>query len=241
MVANEDKRIEELVAEDYRTAIVFDSFGIDFCCLGQRSIGEACEDAGLDTDKVIVALEGLSAKETVPLEKFSNWPIDFLADYIENKHHHYTRERIPLLLNYLNKLCRFHGNEHPELLDVYRTFCDSASDLTAHLLREELVLFPHIRKMIQMEKEGRCPDDLSLSSARNKVLLMMEAHEAEEHGFQHIGKLTSGYCPPKDACNIYKVTYALLDEFEKDLHDHIYLENVILFPKAIAFERKKAC
>jgi len=68
--------------------------------------------------------------------------------------------------------------------------------------------------------------------------MMMQDHEVEGERFRKIADLSNNYAPPEDACNTYRVSLALLNEFEQDLHLHIHLENNILFPKAISLEKK---
>ncbi|GGF50428.1 iron-sulfur cluster repair di-iron protein [Echinicola marina] len=229
--------IGEVVADDYRTAPVFESFKIDFCCKGGRTIEEACLAKGLDPDKVISALDKVVRNSGEKQEDFKNWPLDSLADYIEKHHHRYVEERIPLLLQYLEKLCKVHGKAHPELFEIHHLFQISAGELTAHMKKEELILFPYVRKMIKLSKEKESLPAPHFKSVSNPVMMMMEEHEAEGDRFEKISKLSNNYKAPLDACNTYKVTYSLLDEFEKDLHRHIHLENNILFPKSIDFEQ----
>lgn len=229
--------VGEMVAKDYRAAAVFESFGIDFCCKGNRTLEDACEAKGLDARYIKETLDRVlkvSAEETMD---FVFWPLDLLADYIEKKHHRYVGERIPLLLQYLNKLCKVHGDAHPELFEVIRLFGESSNELTAHMKKEELILFPYIRKMLKKSKNGVSRVDAPhFRSIRHPIRMMMREHENEGDRLRQIARLTENYAPPADACNTYRVTYSLLYEFEKDLHRHIHLENNLLFPKAIEHE-----
>lgn len=233
---NLNQTIGELVAQDYRAATVFGSFKIDFCCKGNRTIEEACEGKNINSAEVREALAAVLNEKSDGDIDFKSWPMDLLADYIEKKHHRYVEARIPVLLQYLNKLCKVHGDAHPELIDIYRLFSESAGDLTAHMKKEELILFPYVRKMVKYRQEGKSMDVPHFSTVKNPIQMMMSEHEAEGDRFEKIAKLTNGYTPPADACNTYKVTFALLDEFEKDLHRHIHLENNILFPNAVKAE-----
>ncbi len=238
MITNNNSTIGELVAADYRAATVFESFGIDFCCKGGRTLEEACEKKKIDPETVQQELEKVLSTPNQGNINVGSWPLDLLADYIEKTHHRYVEERVPLLLQYLNKLCKVHGEAHPELIGIYKLFSESAGELTAHMKKEELILFPFIRKMVKYQKEGKSMDTPHFGSVRNPILMMMEEHEAEGDRFEKIAQLTSGYVPPQDACNTYRVTYALLDEFEKDLHRHIHLENNILFPATVKAENE---
>ncbi|MDN3670682.1 iron-sulfur cluster repair di-iron protein [Echinicola jeungdonensis] len=236
MITKNNHTIGEMVAADYRAATVFESFGIDFCCKGGRTLEEACEKKKIAPEAVKQELEKVFNTGDQENLNVSSWPLDLLADYIEKTHHRYVEERVPLLLQYLSKLCKVHGDAHPELLDVHRLFSESAGELTTHMKKEELILFPYIRKMVKYQKEGKSMDVPHFGSVRNPIFMMMEEHEAEGNRFEKISQLTSGYVPPKDACNTFRVTYALLDEFEKDLHRHIHLENNILFPSVVKAE-----
>ena len=237
METTQQMTIGEMVAKDYRAATVFESFGIDFCCKGNRTIEEASEKKKIDASAVREALAKVLNITNEDSMDFNFWPLDLLADYIEKKHHRYVEERIPLLLQYLDKLCKVHGDVHPELFDINRLFNETAGELTTHMKKEELILFPYIRKMIKKSKDGSPRVDAPhFRTVKNPIKMMMEEHENEGDRFAKIAALADNYAPPSDACNTYRVTFALLDEFEKDLHKHIHLENNILFPKSIQHE-----
>ena len=76
----------------------------------------------------------------------------------------------------------------------------------------------------------------AFGTIQNPINMMQQEHQVEGDRFAKIAELSNQYNPPADACNTYRVAYALLQEFEQDLHLHIHLENNILFPKAIALE-----
>lgn len=233
------KTIGEMVAQDYRAATVFQKFGIDYCCKGNRTLEEATDKKNIDVNAVRAELDKVLNTPAEENMDFNFWPLDLLADYIEKKHHRYVEERIPLLLQYLNKLCKVHGDVHPELFEVNRLFNETAGELTSHMKKEELILFPYIRKMLKKYKDGSpLLEAPHFSTVKNPIKMMMDEHENEGERFEQIAEITGRYTPPSDACNTYSVTYALLDEFEKDLHKHIHLENNILFPKAIQHEEK---
>ena len=231
------KTIGEMVADDFRTAAVFKKFGIDFCCKGNRSIEEACENKKANPEEIYSALENLNHQESVAGD-FKSWPLDLLADYIEKVHHSYVAEKTPILLQFLNKVSRVHGDRHPELVEINQLFEESAQDLAAHMKKEELILFPFIKKMLHTEKNNQPLDTPHFGSVENPVEMMKHDHELEGERFRQIAELTNGYQFPDDACNTYRVTYQMLEEFENDLHKHIHLENNILFPKAVALEQQ---
>ncbi|HMS52272.1 MAG: iron-sulfur cluster repair di-iron protein [Sphingobacteriales bacterium] len=228
--------IGELVAQDYRTASVFKKNGIDFCCNGNRNIEEACTHKKKNADELIQHLNEVTAqKNDASGVDFNSWPLDLLADYIEKKHHRYVVTRIQEIAPFLHKVARVHGDRHPELIEVEQLFRGTAEDLTNHMEKEEMVLFPFIRKMVSAKQSGT-PISAPFGTVQNPINMMKHEHNVEGDRFRKISELTQNYTPPIDACNTYRVTFAMLEEFENDLHQHIHLENNILFPKAIEME-----
>lgn len=235
MEITKDTIIGELVAKDYRTASVFKDNKIDFCCNGNRSIEAACNENQIDSYVLIQQLEKLSTEGKSASTDYNSWPLDLLADYIEKKHHRYVETKITEIKPYLEKVVRVHGEKHNELYEVEQLFKDSAGELTAHMKKEELMLFPYIRKMVQAQGNGSTIKS-PFGTVKNPIKAMMVEHDNEGERFREIASLTDNYTPPSDACNTYRVTFALLKEFEDDLHLHIHLENNILFPKSIILE-----
>jgi len=235
MNITKESNIGELVAQDYRTASVFKQNGIDFCCNGNRTIQEACDKSKIESEDLIAQL-GASAYQTNGSSvNYNAWPLDLLADYIEKTHHRYVTAKIEEILPFLEKIVNVHGKNHPELAEIKQLFVDSAGELTSHMKKEELVLFPYIRKMEQT-KQSVASLHPPFGTVQNPIRMMMHEHDNEGERFRKIAALSNDYTPPEDACNTYKVTFALLKEFEDDLHLHIHLENNILFPKSIALE-----
>lgn len=233
-----DKTISQIVADDYRTAQVFKNHNIDFCCKGNRSVSAACEEKKVDFEKLIEELDLVRQDKPSSTTDFKGWSLDLLADYIEKTHHRYVEEKLPILKQYLHKLCHVHGDRHPELFEINEEFTASAGELAAHMKKEEFILFPYIRKMVKAKDSSAALDTPNFGTVQNPVHMMMEEHATEGDRFDRISKLSDNYTPPADACNTYRVTYALLNEFEDDLHLHIHLENNILFPKAIEMEKE---
>lgn len=228
--------IGELVAKDYRTAAVFQSSGIDFCCKGDRTISEVCNINNLESDELIENLSAVMNQQQKEVD-YDSWPIDLLADYIEKKHHRYVEEKTAEIKPYLEKIVRVHGENHPELKEIEDLFLKSAGLLAAHMKKEELILFPFVRKITELKK-GEKIGSRQFGSVENPVDMMKDEHENEGERFRKIEELSNNYTPPADGCNTYKVTFALLKEFQDDLHLHIHLENNILFPKAISKEKE---
>jgi regulator of cell morphogenesis and NO signaling len=232
----ENQIIGELVAKDYRTASVFKKYSIDFCCQGNRTIQEACDKKNIDSKKVLEDLDTLVQTKSEATTDYQTCPHDLLADYIEKKHHRYVQDKTLEIQPYLDKICRVHGEHHPELFEIKNEFNASAGELAAHMKKEELILFPFIRKMVKVKQENSNVEAANFGTVKNPIQMMMDEHTVEGNRFRRIEELSNNYTPPQDACNTYRVSFALLKEFEQDLHLHIHLENNILFPKAVEIE-----
>ena len=225
-----EKKVGKIVADNFRTAKVFTDFGIDFCCKGAVKLSEACESRGLDTEKVIQEL--LPIFQTADSTNYLGMGMEELVDHIVTVHHKYVENTIPALKFYLDKINRVHGDRHPELEEIKTLFFETADALTVHMKKEEFILFPYIKAM-----EDALKNEFPLSAPHfghidNPIAMMEEEHDTEGERFRKIAALSNAYTPPSDACQTYRVAFAMLQEFESDLHTHIHLENNILFPVA---------
>lgn len=233
-----EKQIGQFVSEDFRTAAVFSKYGIDFCCKGDRTLQEVCSKKELDINSLLDELHTVLNSNTNQSIDYKSWPLDLLVDYIEKKHHRYVEEKIPVLHQFLDKLCTVHGERHLELLKINELFSASASELALHMKKEELILFPFIKRMVNAKLEKSIIKSPQFDKIENPIAMMMKEHDNEGERFRQIAGLTNNYNPPSDGCNTYQVAFSMLKEFEQDLHLHIHLENNILFPAAIKLEEQ---
>ncbi|MFT3884049.1 MAG: iron-sulfur cluster repair di-iron protein [Flavobacteriales bacterium] len=230
------RTIGSIVADDFRSAAVFTAHGIDFCCKGGRTIQDVCSAKGIDPTTLEQEIQASLSRDGAPADDPNTWPLARLADHIEQVHHRYVTERTPVLQQYLGKLCKVHGGAHPELFKIAEDFHGCAGAMAMHMKKEELVLFPFIRQLEKAQAAGAPPPTPHFGTVENPVRMMMHEHDEEGERFRRISALSNGYTPPPDGCNTYRAAFALLREFEQDLHRHIHLENNILFPKAVALE-----
>lgn len=230
--------VGEIVAADYRTAAVFDRHSIDYCCNGNKNLATACEEKSMDVNKLLTELENSLVNSSESTTDFKSWPLDLLADYIEKKHHKYCESRITEIKPYIEKINSVHGSQHPELSEVKQLFDKTAAEMSMHMKREELTLFPYIRKLVNAKEKGVKVDKPRFGSAESPIARMMDDHAEEGERFRKIRELTNDYTTPADGCNTYKITLEMLKEFEEDLHLHIHLENNILFPKSLEIEKE---
>ena len=237
MGINTNTSVGDIVKVNFKTAQIFEKNSIDFCCGGGVSLGEACSKANVDIDQLIPELESLVLLNDPDSKYIDGLELNELCDYIEKRHHSYVSETIPFLQQKLQKLCDVHGDHHSELFEVKELFDGAAENLSAHMKKEELLLFPYIRKMAKYKRED-LNGKSELGEALKTIELMNEEHQTEGERFEKISTLTSSYTCPPDGCGTYQVTYKTLKDFEIDLHRHIHLENNILFKKALLMENE---
>ena len=227
--------VGEIVASDFRTAGVFDQFGIDFCCGGRRTVADACRDAAANPETVRQALDALQTP-TKGGDHVTDWTVDQLVAHILSTHHSYVRTALPTISHYLRKLVAVHGARHPELVRIAAVFATVCAELQQHMMKEELVLFPYILEL--KDAGGGRPHASPFGTVQNPIRMMEREHQEAGDEMRRIRELTNNYTPPADACTTYRVAFAELARFERDLHVHVHLENNVLFPKAIALEQR---
>lgn len=235
--ANPEKLIQDFVAEDYKTAEVFSKYGIDFCCRGNRTIDDACKKDQIDKEALLSDLDKATQSVSSESIDYKAWPSDLLIDYIEKKHHRYVTEKAPVINFYLDKIARVHGERHPELFEIKALFKESAEHLLEHMVEEEGVFFPYIKRMLEAKEAGTTPTKPEgYENIDSPIAKLMAEHDDEGVRHRKIAKLSNNYTMPEDGCNTYSVAFELLKEFQDDLHLHIHLENNILFLEAKKLE-----
>jgi regulator of cell morphogenesis and NO signaling len=234
-----EKTVRELALEKPGAMRVFEKLGIDYCCGGKQSLEQACREASLQVGEVLDSLE-VAERSAEKIQRDRDWNASPLADlilHISNTHHKYTREEIARLGPLFPKVCSVHGNNHPELLQLRDTFAGLAQELTAHMMKEEMILFPHITRMEAAASHKTSPPPSPFGSVQNPVSMMEHEHDSAGNALYALRQASHGYTAPPDACVSFRALYQALVEFEADLHQHIHLENNILFPRAIALEK----
>jgi regulator of cell morphogenesis and NO signaling len=239
MSVTTEKTVRELALEKPGATRVFEKLGIDYCCGGNKPLDEACQAANLRIDEVLQALEqGEKSASAVRAEH--NSQTEALADliaHIQNTHHKYTREEIGRLGPLFHKVCSVHGKNHPELLQIRTLFQGLAQELTTHMMKEEMVLFPYV---IRMEEAAIAHEPIMpapFGTVQNPVSMMEHEHESAGNALRAMREASNAYVAPADACVSYQTLYQAVADFEGDLHQHIHLENNILFPRAVAMEK----
>jgi regulator of cell morphogenesis and NO signaling len=232
--------VGDLAAEVPGATREFEKLGIDYCCGGSRTLGETCAQANIPVEQVLSRLqEGLTTAQPEAGRDWTKAPLADLIAHINGAHHVYIRAESPRIETLAGKVVGVHGKNHPELLEVQNLFSGLAEELSVHLMKEEQVLFPFIVRMEEAAIAGEPAPPAMFGTVANPVRMMMQEHDGAGYAIKRLREITKDYAVPADACISYATLYAALKAFEADIHQHIHLENNILFPRAVALEEKK--
>lgn len=235
-----NRTVRELAVEMPNATRIFEKLKIDYCCGGHKSLGDACAAAGVDAEEVVRLLEEMnqSGDQSATSTDFQTLSLTELASYIVDKHHTFTRQELERLDALLEKVCSVHGANHPELMKIKPVFQNLRAELEQHMLKEERVLFPYMERMEgAFDKRQPLPAP-PFGTVRNPVRVMTQEHDAAGECLREMRDLSLDYAVPPDVCISYQTLYTALEALEADLHQHIHLENNILFPRALEMENK---
>jgi regulator of cell morphogenesis and NO signaling len=227
-----EQTVREIAAGVAGATRVFEQAGIDYCCGGGKSLAEACTDASVDMGSVLASLERLEQEPSshgTPIEGSLN----DLVDHIIDVHHEFTRAEMVRLTRLLETVSFMHEANHPELAEIKAAFAELVADLGAHMLKEEMMLFPYIRALERAARAGRPAPLAPFGTVHNPIRVMLAEHETASDLLKRIREASAGFAPPKDACLSFTSLYEGLAAFERDLHEHIHLESNVLFPRAV--------
>jgi len=219
---------------------VFEKLGIDYCCGGGQSLNDACLGAGVSVEEVLATLGRAKERDAGESTADAGWQKRTLAEltvHIIDKHHTYTRSELSRLDQLTDKVAGVHDRNHPELPKVRSAFQLLQKDLIPHMLKEEQVLFPYIQQLEEAVRDGRPAPTPFFGTVRNPVAMMLREHDTAGDLLRELRSTSDNYTVPPDGCISYKTLYEALQELERDLHQHIHLENNILFPRAVVLER----
>jgi regulator of cell morphogenesis and NO signaling len=240
MNATKNDTVRDLAVRIPGATRLFERAGIDYCCGGGRTLEAACDAAGLSSDSMLTGLEELGSECTATGTDPTNLSLTELARHIVQKHHTFAFDELRRLATLLAKVRSKHERNHPELADVAYAFDRLAVDLLPHMNREERVLFPYVAAMERAEAANERPSTPAFATIKNPVRVMSLEHDAAGETLAELRMATGGYAVPEDACLSFRALYEGLRDLEADLHEHIHLENNILFPRAVALEAKLA-
>jgi|SRR6185437_1443887 len=242
MALSATQTIRQLATEIPNATRIFEKLGIDYCCGGAKTLEAACTQAKIPVEDVLQSLkQGAAPVVSGGAEpEIQQAGLSTMASHIVATHHAYVKQEIPRLEELLAKVVAVHGRNHPELAEAQQVFAGLAAELTTHMMKEEMVLFPYVTKLEQALQAGQRAPRAPFGPVSNPVQMMELEHESAGNALKQLRSLTGDYTPPADACFSYRTLFTALQEFETDMHRHVHLENNILFPRAIELEQQVA-
>jgi regulator of cell morphogenesis and NO signaling len=230
--------IGEIAAAQPGTIKVFQRYGIDFCCGGGRPLAEVCAERALDVDVLTRELGEAAAQPIANGRSWTGATLKELSRHIEVRYHETLRAELPRLRALMEKVVSVHGHKHAELSEMASRFRSLQEELGPHMMKEERVLFPYVARLEGLESQGAKFEGSPFGTVENPIAVMVSEHEAAGGILAELRQLSGGYELPEGACNSYRGLYHGLVELERELHEHIHLENNVYFPRAAALERR---
>jgi regulator of cell morphogenesis and NO signaling len=239
MQITQEKTVGEIAAAEPASVRVFESLGIDYCCGGKRGLAEACSRIGVSVEDVMKRIaEAERDAHATAAPTWAGVSLNAIIRHIVERHHAYIRTEGPRINGLLEKVIARHGNTHPEVAQIRDLFLAATQELSIHMLKEEQVLFPYVVRMEEAVNAGQPLPPAFFGSVSMPIAHMVADHDDAGALFSKMNQLSGAYAPPEGACATFRALYQALAEFERDLHEHVHLENNVLFPRALAFERK---
>ena len=230
------KTVREIALEQPTSIRVFERLGIDYCCGGRKPLTEACSERNLQVPEVVAALESAAHASTPVGTDWAQTSLRLLIEHIVATHHEYVKNELPSLAMLAKKVVNRHGETQPHLPVLKNVLAQLDEELIHHLGKEEHILFPYVTKLEEALERGEEIPHGCFGTVTHPIAMMTCEHDAAGEILAQIEQLTGDFTPPVGACPTYLAFYSGLKEFEQDLHQHIHLENNILFPRAIELE-----
>ena len=223
-----DRPVGQLVAEQPSRSRVFESWGIDYCCGGRKTLADACAAKQLEPAKVVQDLEAADSTATPPETDWTQESLAKLSKHIVDAHHAYLRHELPRLSMLTAKVADVHAGKDPRLADLQELFEGFRADMETHMEEEEQLVFPAIAAVA-----SGVPGD----ALANPIDKMFAEHDDAGIHLEKMRTLTDGFVPKEDACNTHRALLHALGELELDMHQHVHLENNVLFKRALEMGR----
>lgn len=233
---NIETKVKDIALLNPAARQILEHAGVDYCCGGGKSLHEACLHADVSPDEILSRLRENSRNTTPENQNWTAMPLSDLTQHIREKHHQYVREAIHHIQLLLGKVISKHGTSHEELGEIGKLFTEVGKEMIMHMQKEEQILFPYIDALERAARTQETVEQPFFHTVRNPVHAMMKEHDAAGELVKQIWRLSSDYRAPSGACTSFKALYAALREFEADLHQHVHLENNVLFPRAVGME-----
>ncbi len=221
--------VGQLVTESPDRARVFEEYGIDYCCGGKLPLAEACRAKNADPEAVAARIAELDEAQPPAEPDWAGLSLTALCEHIIKVHHEHLRGELSRLHAMVDKVASVHGDNHAETIKIRSVFKRLKAELESHMGKEEVILFPWIRRIDAGQAAGPFPND----AVGSPIKCMEDEHAEAGEALARLNELTGGYDPPPHACNTWRVLYDGLERLEKDMHIHIHKENNVLFPRTL--------
>lgn len=227
-----DMLVADIVSAEPATIKVFQRHEIDFCCGGQRPLGEVCAERHIPYDPLVSEIATALASPAGAEQDWTTRPLAELIEHILETYHVPLRKELPRLAQMAAKVVRVHGERHPTMLPaVAAVFGELKAELESHMMKEEAVLFPAITALERAVQHDASANVMA-DALGGPIAVMEDEHARAGDALAALRGLTDGYRPPEGACHTFIGLFHGLEELERALHVHIHLENNILFPRA---------
>jgi regulator of cell morphogenesis and NO signaling len=230
--------VADIVKHNYKTAQIFENKRINFCCGGNKSLDQACMEAGVSVEETMQQIYSLENKEQLQSKYFEHLSIDQLCDYIEERFHRSVDNQMPFIFAKIIKLCNSHGHKHNEVFAIRSLFQGLAEQLSSHMKKGELMLFPYIKNMKKAETVGGEPPKSVFGDLKALLSHMEKELHSGNQMLDKISDLSNSYTKPKGGCNTFEVTYRSLEDFDNELKEYMFIENNILYPKVLSLKQR---
>lgn len=233
----ESATVAEIAAESLAAVRIFEQLGFDYWCDCAPDFAASCHEKGLDPAAVRAQIEHEN-RETAGETNWKTAPLIELITHIVDTHHEYLRRELPVLCERIDNVLDIYSEHDRELFaGLRRVFQDLVCELSLHMRKEEMMLFPAIQAYEEALARGSTLPRTPFGSVATPIGMMKSEHNSAATALKLMRELTSGYSVPSHACPTYRALFEGLQALEADLHFHMHLENNILFPRAIALER----
>lgn len=222
--------LASLVISNHQVVPVLEKYNLDFCCGGKKTLAAVCHDKNLALSVITEELESVMAPQNnnkqMPFDEMS---AEQLIGHILIHHHFYLKQSMPQIEEHLKKVAAKHGDRFPYMKEVFELFSEIRKEMTGHMEKEEKILFPFIKNVKSLPANAEGTGAL-VQNIRKIISVMEREHDSAGEITAKIKMLTHNYTAPESACTTFRISLAELKEFEEDLHQHVHLENNILFP-----------
>ncbi len=229
-------KLADIINVNLRAISVFEKYKVDYCRKGNRSIKDVCKEHNLDVKELITELETI--RDDYQADKFGDWNLDFLVDYIINNHHRYIYKMIPIIIDQISEIKEQNGFNNSVFPEITKCFSVIYKDLKQHMLKEEQILFPYIKQLVSLKEAGSKSEKPYFGKIDNPINMMESEHKAALEEYERMTELTNDFSKDEKSGLPFSRLLMNLKSFGRDLQLHIHLENNLLFPKAIALERE---